>query len=345
LTYGNLAGCDCNVPRLACHDGIGTGNCQVQPGGFTERVQEYQKNVDAAAALPVDPLSQTVPPECAQWAECAERVIGLDNPESGEFVTQCMVKHKCRMLVRAPAPTKTDTDAGFRSTFAAFSRSDGLNVKGSPTPGRRRCPPGQTQGTTPWSDGCLPQYSKYMRSDRRLLAQKVYVPRMRNLFLASRGFRAMFESGQNAYAARQMHGLKQDLASVWVLIKKVNTHIRNDKRWPTRDRVDEIIGRPLLHVRRILGIDLGEDIKRIGCGWTSTGDLNSLLPNTYPCCGGLWCCIPPPFGDDFYPVKVTHCMKVLIIYRIGSYGETRGTKTPNVNISRQAQMRCYSHSE
>ena len=38
----------------------------------------------------------------------------------------------------------------------------------------------------------------------------------------------------------------------------------------------------------------------IGCGWGDTGD---FAPNTYPCCRGLWCCIPPPFADDFVPQK------------------------------------------
>jgi hypothetical protein len=233
----------------------------------------------------------------------------LDHPESGEFTTQCMTKHKCRMLVRAPAATQTDTETGFRSTFAAFSRSDGLNVKGSPTPGRRRCPAGEAQGSNPWSDKCLPQYSKYMKKNRRLLGQREqsttgYVPRMRTLFLASRGFRAMFESGQNAYATRQLNGLKKDASSAWVLFNNISNHIRNDKRWPSRDSIDEIVGRPIAHARRLLGLDPDEAMKKLACGWTTTGDLNSFLPNTYPCCGGLWCCIPPPFADDFYPVKV-----------------------------------------
>ena len=38
-------------------------------------------------------------------------------------------------------------------------------------------------------------------------------------------------------------------------------------------------------------------MEKIGCGWA---DMEDFAPNTYPCCKGMWCCIPPPFPDDFY---------------------------------------------
>ena len=44
----------------------------------------------------------------------------------------------------------------------------------------------------------------------------------------------------------------------------------------------------------------GADANKIGCGWLAVDD---YLPNTYPCCKGLFCYIPPPFPLDFRPEK------------------------------------------
>ena len=56
--------------------------------------------------------------------------------------------------------------------------------------------------------------------------------------------------------------------------------------------------RAMAHGRRLFGV--AEDAGRIGCGWLRP-ELGP--PNTYPCCKGLWCCVPPPFDDDFYVEK------------------------------------------
>ena len=341
LTFGDLGGCGCHIEAMQCEGGIGGDSCPVQQGDYTSRQQADQ--LAWAAADPTD---------CDTWPECAPRVLVTGHVESGEMVRQCMSDHKCKMMVRAPNPTSTNTATDFKSTFGAFSLNNGLNRKGAATPGRRRCPEGQRQGDAPWSHGCTPDYSKYMSQDRRLMSDVFpaktsrpqtrdpgYVPRHKTLYVANRGFQTMMNAGKNSYATRQVTGLRHDIAAMFALYTNVTTKLNNDKRWPTSARIEAVVGHSMRHARGLFGTSLEEDARKIGCGWVPPTSADSLLPNTYPCCKGMWCCIPPPFADDFYPVKVSTKSWLFSLtpeHRTGSRGEMRGTKTPSANTCKTA---------
>jgi hypothetical protein len=279
LTYGDLGGCGCVIEPTPCQGGIGTGDCSVTEGRYSARLRT---ELDSWEQTP----SRRSSDECESYPECAPRVVGADIQDSGEMVTTCMHEHRCRMLVRAPLPPSTNTEEDFGNTFTAFSRREGLNVKGSATPGRRRCPAGQPQGGM-FADNCRPEYSRYMKSGRRLLFDtdepSGYVPRARTMYVATRGFRAMMDAGNQSYAQAQVRGLRADILSIVALATNVSAQVH--KRWPTRARFDDTLDHSLGNVRRILGVS--ESAKRIGCGWAK--DTIGSVPNTYPCCKGLWC--------------------------------------------------------
>ena len=102
--------------------------------------------------------------------------------------------------------------------------------------------------------------------------------------------------GNHSLASLQAAGIRQDMAELRNFWDNI-TSVSQSRLQPNIDKVVNAYHQ----TRELLGLGLaGKDYRNIGCGWQTLG---GHAPNTYPCCKGLWCCVPPPFPDDFYVRK------------------------------------------
>lgn len=121
---------------------------------------------------------------------------------------------------------------------------------------------------------------------------------------AARGLNTMLKAGNKSYAWYQAQALR---AEAWAMY-----HLGHDAYTNATERAQEpgflkhvletldYTGNVVRHSRQLLFSTDGKAAQQIGCGWLDASD---YAPNTYPCCKGLWCCVPPPFPDDFYVDK------------------------------------------
>lgn len=122
---------------------------------------------------------------------------------------------------------------------------------------------------------------------------------------ASKGFESMMRAGNKSYAYYQVQALRREGLALWDLSEDAYENVtRLVVQQGLGRRVHETLdytGRIMAHSRKLLFGFSGDDAaEKIGCGWA---DVNDFVPNTYPCCKGFWCCIPPPFPEDFYVDK------------------------------------------
>ena len=118
---------------------------------------------------------------------------------------------------------------------------------------------------------------------------------------AARGFETMVKAGNKSYAFYQVRALRREGIALFHLGQDA---YQNASRFVQQDglsrRVTDTLdytGRMFTHTRKLLfGFSDSDAAEKIGCGWL---DVEDYAPNTYPCCKGLWCCIPPPFPHDF----------------------------------------------
>jgi hypothetical protein len=262
IAYTQTASCGCTVPPVPCDRGVGTVGCSTALGTYSKRIEEE-------ALL----RSNAVEGECATWPECTPRVMGNDVEDtSQEFTVQCIATQNCKMLIRRPNPPSTDTQRDFSDTFGGFSLREGLRTVGTATPGRRRCAEGQRDGGMPWSDDCDPVFSKYTKGRQLLQADTDYVPRYRDMILASRGIRVAMEIREGSYANEQFHGMRRDMGELFTLMSRAKETIGPFWTWERPQQ-----GRTLLSA--------ADDIK---CLVNSVSSSGNLRPNTYPCCRGRW---------------------------------------------------------
>jgi hypothetical protein len=97
-------------------------------------------------------------------------------------------------------------------------------------------------------------------------------------------------------ASLQAAGIQHDLAELQEFWGNLT-----DTSWKRLQPAFERASRSAKHIRALMGFGITDtDYSNLGCGYAT---LFTASPNTYPCCKGLWCCVPPPFPDDFYVRK------------------------------------------
>lgn len=309
------SGCGCGVQMPSCADGPGVGACPRREGSFVER---QRARAQRAAAARND--SRTLDPDtgCAHWPYCDEvqpRVVGErlgDRTDSGELQDVCVRSRGCR--VRAVTPGGRNHVEARTLPFVCFSRR----------------PDPVTDDSVFWrnTDECpsAPNFAEDLgreavhrrRASRRLMGMAGVFedpdPDLRrylhpwddlgeaDLARAWRGADAAIRAGNRSYAALQVAGIRNEARSL------VDFHTKSFERLSGVVRglaASERFAQVTEYTRRVVGRHLlfgisGVQPEKIGCGWAAASD---YAPNTYPCCRGIWCCVPPPFPDDFRPTK------------------------------------------
>ena len=339
LSFALDANCGCVVQQPKCSDGPGTGNCAFQEGNHALRLKRRE---EYAAELSNDPsivvLSNGSVPDddCTHWPYCPEvqsRVIGKGKASaaSGEFKDACVTSKKCK--VQGLAPTgNTDLRKASKLPFNCFSRTVDRNSSDSVFWGPEDSCPGKLRVAETRAEA--PVHRRRAVSDeyvaRRVARQLMGIgdlfedhrdsefwsspgakqttdgeSALDRLRHATRGLDTAIQAGNRSYVYHQSVALRGDvikLAEFWTAAVRnlsdsmsgVTSNTRAKQTWDYTDRL-------IQHGRRLMSIGFsGVKAENIGCGWLST---ENSMPNTYPCCRGLWCCVAPPFDDDFYPEK------------------------------------------
>jgi hypothetical protein len=281
--------------------------------------------------------------DCSHWPYCPgmePRVVGAQlAADSGEFKDACVPSKRCKM--QAVAPVQKDLDASKKLPFSCFSRGTDPNgssvfwAKDTDCPSklgidellaekavhRRRSDTATTARIQRrlarrlmGVEGLFEdkEDSDFWRAEEQRATNGTDgrpsedgVPSaMERLTTASRGLNEMIKAGNRSYAQYQgaalyaeAHMLAVYAADGYTNLTNATTNMTHSVRFmQTIDYTNRIVG----HSRQLLFGFSGADPVDIGCGWADAG---AFSPNTYPCCRGLWCCIPPPFADDFVPQK------------------------------------------
>jgi hypothetical protein len=331
LSFPLDGNCKCVVQPSPCSDGAGTGDCPYKEGTQSVRLRQQSADLEAMAKntdIIVFPNGSFPNNDCSGWPYCAgvrTRLVGSQfATESSEFKDVCVPSKKCRM--QAVAPLQKEPTDSKTLPFSCFSRQSGANGEDIFWRKDRDCPSALRVDEV-LSEPAVHRrrvQSKSLndaiqrRIARRLMGvENVYendddvefwrnadMSTMQQFRKASMGFDSMIRAGNKSYAYHQSaalyeeaHTLVEYALSGYRNLTAVATNLTDSGHfYQTIDYTTRFVS----HGRHLLFGFSGADTSNIACGWV---DNSEFSPNTYPCCRGLWCCIPPPFADDFMPKK------------------------------------------
>lgn len=321
LSFPLDASCSCHVAYPACkRDGPSTANCKFQEGTFVTRLREKQALMDIMKnqTTNIELNSTNNASDCSHWPNCATvqaRTIGANFQASGEFQNLCVHSKKCKIQTVAPMESTKASDFPFACFSRNMDQKDNAVFwhKGDQCPSKLRV------------NDILQEESVHRRrsisTNRRMARRLMGIDDLfdsteednidtsqandRNFDEAIRGFNHMLRTGNKSYAYYQVNAIREEMLqfkqyyySSYHNITQVFDALTGTTRFKqTIDYTRRVIG----NGRKLLFGFSGEDIgQSIGCGWLDSID---YTPNTYPCCRGMYCCVPPPFPDDFRPEK------------------------------------------
>ena len=305
----DMGTCSCSIPQKSCE--AGQSGCAWQQGDHAKRISEVnQRDAQRTASITTNNTDE--------WPVCSSSPPRLlpgrgDNQaykDSNEI--QRIPVHSKKCVIETIVPTAHDSRASKAWPFTGFSRRDGQPNTNDPN--RRRTVTGGVNGQD-YTSQFAPSYPRLgdihrRRSGGRRLTgiEARVVMGVSDMFsdvdavtvnAAKNTVKLLMESENKTAAYYQLQGLKSEVYKLMELKNEMLQNITKSAS-PLAQKAVERVGA----VRRLLGLT-GVEMKDIGCGYsTRIGPLNNFsAPNTYPCCKGLWCCIPPPFDDDFYIEK------------------------------------------
>lgn len=263
---------------------------------------------------------------------------GPEAESSGQFKTTCVASKQCRMeFVGLEAFSYNEKST---LPFVGFSLRDAENEDGEiESQFYRRSEPTPNKGYGCFDDPNAAQYDSHFgvpdvscarhrrraaastlstlsntqrRLARRLMgvdhyfdtadagSKSTFAQQQAEFIKASRGLDTMLKAGNRSYAWFQARAIRAEVTALYQLGEDAYANVTSTvhKGGYVKQFMDtmDYTGRVLGHSRKLL-FSGSEAAEKIGCGWL---DVEDYAPNTYPCCKGLWCCIPPPFPDDFY---------------------------------------------
>ena len=293
-----LEACGCTITQPSCVDGPGVGACKYKQGRHTQRHHERQEKTQQ--------MRQTQRTDsCEHWPICpgtSSRPLTTFTTDSasGEIIAKCVPSAQCKVLA---AKTREDEQFPFEcfSANEPITRSQCEAYKARRRQSDRRL---QSSNLDPIEDIIFNSPNQTLQKflSRRLMA--VHDLFDDNSQSSISGIESMINAGNKSYAYYQMHGIRNEanhLQGLWHRAKNIVSQVLSSDnvttRWNQTKQYTEDVFR---HTRQLLFGFSDADHNKIGCGWLS---VDEYLPNTYPCCKGLFCCIPPPFPLDFQPEK------------------------------------------
>ena len=317
LTF-QMGSCGCSVTRQVCQDGAGVGRCTKQQGSYLNRSILVKEEIRVMLESQANGSMVLNISDITTWPVCPgvqPRMINISiSGEMKRIPVNQTGKPKCFIY-----SMEKNVRSRYNSMwpFVGFSLRNGQHSM-KPEVHRRRTVVGGVNGQdyTSHFPSSYPNLDdiKRMREERENGGGGTASRRLFNMddpvhASVAMGVHDFFpehtkEQVKNAQTAISLligQGNETVASIQYKLILRDMKKIVNLKREVISNftyTAHESWERAMAHGRRLLGV--AEDASKIGCGWA---DPSQGPPNTYPCCKGLWCCVPPPFGDDFYVQK------------------------------------------
>jgi hypothetical protein len=317
LTF-QMGSCGCSVTRQVCQDGVGVGRCTKQQGSYLKRSIKVKEEIRAMLESQANGSMVLNISDITTWPVCPgvqPRMINISiSGEMKRIPVNQTGKPKCFIY-----SMEKNVRSRYNSMwpFVGFSLRNGQHSM-EPEVHRRRTVVGGVNGQdyTSHFPSSYPNLDdiKRMREERENGGGGTASRRLFNMddpvhASVAMGVHDFFpehtkEQVKNAQTAISLligQGNETVASIQYKLILRDMKKIVNLKREVISnftDTTNESWERAMTHGRRLFGV--AEDASKIGCGWA---DPSQGPPNTYPCCKGVWCCVPPPFGDDFYVQK------------------------------------------
>lgn len=312
LTF-DLGDCGCHIQPPPCEAGAGTGGCNVVTG----RAQEMLATNKAESQRQQESFHTRNASDMEDWPFCPgyqPRLLPTRGKGPRDVYARSQQMQKIpvpskRCVIQAVAPTARDSQQKWPFTGFSHTEGNGLN---DDNPSRRRTISGGVNGAD-YTSQFAPNYPRLedihrrRNSGRRLTATETKalfgVTEMfddisvAELDRATRGLRYVLEQEEESYIGMQARGLREEAQRLTDFVQQLGSNFTKETN-TSFARVKT----QLSHLRRLLFVETDVEVSNIGCGWAAT-DQFGFSPNTYPCCKGLWCCIPPPFPRNFYIEK------------------------------------------